>query len=129
LHQAGVKRSVEDLRWQQYLRLQNRRYLLHQVRRCSAFSVHGLTGGLGALYPPRIIPGLDAACFAWTVKTIQQPLYDAAGSLVLPSELHKVFPVGAFVKVHFKIEAIKRTDAPTGCEFFGTSHGNGIVQQ
>ena len=73
-----------------------------------------ITGGLGALYPSRIIPGFDAACFACTVKAIQQPFYDAAGNLVLPSELHKVFPVGAFVKVHFKIEAIKRTDAREG---------------
>jgi hypothetical protein len=48
------------------------------------------------------------------VKAVQQPFYDAAGNLVLPSELHKVFPVGAFVKVHFKIGAIKRTDAREG---------------
>jgi hypothetical protein len=72
---------------------------------------HGcIIGELGALYPPSIIPGFDARRFRCTVKAVQQAFYDSAGNLVLPSELHKVFPVGAFVKVHFKIGAIKRRE-------------------
>jgi hypothetical protein len=67
-------------------------------------------GPVGALYPPEVIPGFNAAHFSCKVKAIQQPFYDAEGGLVLPSDLATVFPVGAYVKVDFKIGALKRTD-------------------
>jgi hypothetical protein len=43
-------------------------------------------------------------------KAIQQAFYDAQGELVLPCNLATVFPIGAYVKVDFKLGALKRTD-------------------
>jgi hypothetical protein len=67
-------------------------------------------GPLGALYPPQDILGFDAARFSCKVKAIQQAFYDAQGELVLPCNLATVFPIGAYVKVDFKVGTLKRTD-------------------
>jgi len=67
-------------------------------------------GPLGALYPPQVIPRVDATRFSCKVKVIQQAFYDAQGELVLPCNLVTVFPIGAYVKVDFKVGTLKRTD-------------------
>ena len=67
-------------------------------------------GPLGALYPPQVIPRVDATRFSCKVKVIQQAFYDAQGELVLPCNLATVFPIGAYVKVDFKVGTLKRTD-------------------
>jgi len=53
---------------------------------------------------------LHAARFSCKVKAIQQAFYDAQGELVLPCNLATVFPIGAYVKVDFKVGTLKRTD-------------------
>jgi hypothetical protein len=55
-----------------------------------------IVGAFGTPYPPRVIPGFDAAHFSCKFKAIQQ-------ALVLSSNLATVFPIGAYVKAVFKL--------------------------